>query len=84
MGVNNDLVWYFGLEIGNGDETEKVDEYMKKEAEKERGDEVKKFHKTILQIQNLGRMVNREGTEWGLGREKSATIREIGRVPIRP
>ena len=27
-------------------------------------------------------MVNSEGTEWGLGREKSATIREIGRVPI--
>ena len=84
MGVNNDLVWYFGSEIGNGDETEKVDEYTEKEAEKERGDEVKKFHKTILQTQNLGKMVNREGTEWGLGREKSATIREIGRVPIRP
>ena len=27
-------------------------------------------------------MVNSEGTEWGLGREKSATIREIGRLPI--
>ena len=27
-------------------------------------------------------MVNSEGTEWGLGREKSTTIREIGRVPI--
>ena len=55
MGVNNDLVWYFGLEIGNGDETEKVDEYTEKEAEKERGDEVKKFHKTILQTQNLAK-----------------------------
>ena len=27
-------------------------------------------------------MVNKEGMEWGLGREKSATNREIGRVPI--
>ena len=27
-------------------------------------------------------MVNSEGTEWGLGREKFANIREIGRVPI--
>ena len=35
-----------------------------------------------MQTQNLGKMVNSEGTEWGLGREKSATIREIGRVPI--
>ena len=35
-----------------------------------------------MQTQNLGRMVNSEGTEWGLGREKSATIREIGYVPI--
>ena len=84
MGVNYDLVWYFGSEIGSGDETEKGDEYTEKEAKKERDDEIKKFHKTILQTQNLGRTVNREGTEWGLGREKSATIRETGRVPIRP
>ena len=68
----------------SGDETEKGDEYTEKEAEKERDDEIKKFHKTILQTQNLGRTVNREGTEWGLGREKSATIRETSRVPIRP
>ena len=33
-------------------------------------------------IKQFCRMVNSEGTEWGLGREKSATIREIGRVPI--
>ena len=84
MGVNYDLVWYFGSEIGSGDETEKGDEYTEKEAEKERDDEIKKFHKTILQTQNLGRTVNREGTKWGLGREKSATIKETGRVPIRP
>ena len=57
---------------------------MEKEAEKERGNEIKKFNKTILQTQSLGKTVNREGTEWGLGREKSATIRETGRVPIRP
>ena len=57
---------------------------MEKEAEKERDDEIKKFHKKILQTQNLGKTVNREGTDWGLGREKSATIRETGRVPIRP
>ena len=62
MGVNYDLVWYFGSEIGSGDETKKGDEYMKKEAEKERDNEIKKFHKTILQTQNLGRTVNREGT----------------------
>ena len=55
---------------------------MEKEAEKERGNEIKKFNKTILQTQNLGRTVNREGTEWGLGREKSATIRETICVPI--
>ena len=48
MGVNYDLVWYFGSEIGSGDETEKGDEYTEKEAEKERDDEIKKFHKTIL------------------------------------
>ena len=48
MGVNYDLVWYFGSEIEKGDEVEK-----------ERGDESKKFHKTILQTQNLSRMVNR-------------------------
>ena len=35
-----------------------------------------------MQTQNLGRMVNSEGSEWGLGREKFATMREIGRVPI--
>ena len=74
--------WYFGSEIERGDETKKGDEYTEKEAEKERGDEIKRFHKTILQTQNLGRMVNIEGTEWGLGREKFATIREIGCVPI--
>ena len=39
--------------------------------EKERGDEIKKFQKTILQTQNLGRTVNREGMEWRLGREKN-------------
>ena len=33
-------------------------------------------------IKQFCRMVNSEGTEWGLGREKSATIREIGCVPI--
>ena len=37
--------------------------------EKERGDEIKKFQETILQTQNLGRTVNREGTEWGPGKE---------------
>ena len=42
-----------------------------KEAEKERGDEIKKFQKTILQTQNLGRMKNREGMDWGMGREKN-------------
>ena len=47
----------------------------RKKQRKRRGNEIKKFHKTILQTQNLDRMVNREGTEWGLGREKSATIR---------
>ena len=82
MGVNYDLDWYFGSEIERGDETEKGDEHAKKEAEKERGDKIKKFDKTILQTQNLGKMVNSEGMEWGLGRKKSATIKEIGRVPI--
>ena len=74
MGVNYDLVWYLGsdlvlinrlvfwVRIGSGDETEKGNEYTEKEAEKERDDEIKKFHKTILQTQNLGRTVNREGT----------------------
>ena len=38
-------------------ETERGDEYTEKEAEKERGDEIK----------SLGRTV--KGTEWGLGRE---------------
>ena len=33
-------------------------------------------------IKQFCRMVNNEGTEWGLGREKFANIREIGRVPI--
>ena len=42
-------------------ETERGDEYTEKEVEKERGDEIK----------SLGRTVNREGTEWGLGREKN-------------
>nr|POE53045.1 hypothetical protein CFP56_06901 [Quercus suber] len=46
-------------EIERGDETEKGDEYKKKEAEKERGDEIKKLQKTILQTQNLGRMTIR-------------------------
>ena len=94
MGVNYDLdwyfgsdlvlinIWYFGSEIERGDETKKGDEHAEKEAEKERGDEIKKFDKTILQTQNLDRMVNSEGTKWGLGREKSDTIREIGCVPI--
>ena len=67
-----------------GDELGRGDEYTEKDAEVERGDEIKKFQKTILQTQNLGRTVNREGTKWGLGREKSATIKETGRVPIRP
>ena len=39
--------------------------------EKERGDEIKRFQKMILHTQNLGRTVNREGLEWGLGREKN-------------
>ena len=73
---------YTKIETEKGDEIERGDEDTEKEAEKERGDEIKKFQKTILQTQNLGRMVNSEGTEWGLGREKSATIREIDRVPI--
>ena len=38
-------------------ETKRGDEYTEKEAEKERGDEIK----------SLGRTV--KGTEWGLGRE---------------
>ena len=59
------------IEIERGNEIEKGDENMGKEAEKERGDEIKKFQKTILQTQSLGRIVNREGTEWGLGREKN-------------
>ena len=75
---------YTKIEIEGGDEIERGDEYTEKEAQKERDDKIKKFHKKILQTQNLGRTVNREGTEWGLGREKSATIRETGCVPIRP
>ena len=51
---------YTKIEIEKGDEIERVDEDTKKEAEKERGDEIK----------NLGRAVNREGTEWGLGKGK--------------
>ena len=54
-----------------------------KEAEKERGNEIKKFQKTILQTQNLGRTKKQRRHVVGTGeKEKSATIREIGRVPI--
>ena len=42
-----------------------------RKTEVERGDEIKKFQKTILQTQNLGRTVNRERMEWGLGREEN-------------
>ena len=41
----------------------------RRKKQRKRGDEIKKFQETILQTQNLGRTVNREGTEWGLGRE---------------
>ena len=58
---------YTNLEIERGNETKRGDEDM----EKERGDEIKKFQKMILQTQNLGRTVNKGGTEWGLGREKN-------------
>ena len=61
---------YTKIEIEGGDEIERGNEYTEKEAEKERGDEIKKFQKTILQTQNLGRMINRESTKWGLRREK--------------
>ena len=62
---------YTKIEIEKGNEIGRGNEDTVKQAEKERGDEIKKFQKTILQTQNLGRMVNREGTEWGLGREKN-------------
>ena len=39
---------YAKIEIEGGDEIERGDEYTEKEAEKERGDEIKKFQKTIL------------------------------------
>ena len=41
----------------------------RRKKQRKRGDEIKKFQETILQTQNLGRTVNREGTGWGLGRE---------------
>ena len=41
----------------------------RRKKQRKRGDEIKNFQETILQTQNLGRTVNREGTEWGLGRE---------------
>ena len=44
---------------------------MEKEAEVERGDEIRKLQKTISQTQNLGKTVNKERTEWGLGREEN-------------
>ena len=59
------------IEIERGNETERANEDTKKVVDKERGDEIKKFQKMILQTQNLGRTVNKEGTEWGLGREKN-------------
>ena len=37
--------------------------------QRKRSDEIKKFQETILQTQNFGRTVNREGMKWGLGRE---------------
>ena len=46
------------------------------ESNRERGNEIKKFQKKILQTQNLGRTVNREGVGMGIGeREKSATMK---------
>ena len=39
---------YTKIEIEGGDEIERGDEYTEKEAEKERGDEIKKFKKMIL------------------------------------
>ena len=45
---------YTTIEIERGDEDTEI------EAKKERGDEIKKFHKTILQTQNLGRTVIRK------------------------
>ena len=54
---------------------------MGKETEVERGDEIKKFQKTILQTQNLGRTVNRECTEWGLGREENLPLSEENLPP---
>ena len=37
--------------------------------QRKRDDEIKKFQEMILQALNLGRTVNKEGTEWGLGRK---------------
>ena len=48
----------------------------RRKKQRKRGDEIKKFQETILQTQNLGRTVNREGTEWGLGREAMNTRRK--------
>ncbi|KAK7855534.1 hypothetical protein CFP56_027329 [Quercus suber] len=45
---NCPLISFPGIRRKRGDETEKGDVYTEKEAEKERGDESKKFHKTIL------------------------------------
>ena len=42
---------------------------IQRKKQKKRGNEIKKFQEMILQTQNLGRTVNREGTKWGLGRE---------------
>ena len=73
---------YTMIETEKGDEIERGDEDTEKEAEKERGDEIKKFQKTILQTQNLGRTVNRQGTKWGLGREKDLSPSE--KQPMYP
>ena len=56
---------------------------MEKEAEKERGDEIKKFQKNYFA--NPKPRQNEKQRRHGLGngeREKSAPIRETGRVPI--
>ena len=42
---------------------------IQRKKQRKRGNEIKKFQEMILQTQNLGRTVNREGTKWGLGRE---------------
>ncbi|KAK7838285.1 putative rna methyltransferase [Quercus suber] len=57
-----------------GNETEKGDEYTKKEAEKERGDEIKKLQETILQTQNLGRTEKPRDVEKGKEKKKTLTI----------